>query len=160
MPTLEDGVRSWPTWLSAKSPRNRPQELMRLWIQGVDRGWPGWENQEAQCRNCKRKTGDDGHHRHVFPGGDRCCARIVCSNSPRKNTKKSLKKEAQLCVILLGVFWVSDVCFLPAIFSAHRMFDCLRLFQHTALQHATVLCHLCIYTRLPVRWVVDCTWKE
>ena len=26
MPTLEDGVRSWPTWLSAKSPRNRPQE--------------------------------------------------------------------------------------------------------------------------------------
>ena len=30
MPTLEDGVRSWPTWLSAKSPRNRPQELMRM----------------------------------------------------------------------------------------------------------------------------------
>ena len=42
------------------------------------------------------------------------------------------------------------------------MFDCLILFRHTALRYATMLCHLYIYTRLPVRWVVDCTstWKE
>ena len=36
-----------------------------------------------------------------------------------KTTTKSLNKEAQLCEILLGVFWVSEVCFLPAIFWSH-----------------------------------------
>ena len=40
MPTLEDGVRSWPTWLSARSPRNRPQELMRMLETLDSRCWP------------------------------------------------------------------------------------------------------------------------
>ena len=40
----------------------------RLWIQGLDLFRPCWENQEAQCRTCERKTGDDGHHWYVFPG--------------------------------------------------------------------------------------------
>ena len=40
MPTLEDGVRSWPTWLSARSPRNRPQEVLRMLETLDSRCWP------------------------------------------------------------------------------------------------------------------------
>ena len=87
----------------------------RLWIQGVDRGWPGWENQEAQCRNCKRKTCDDGHHRHVFPGGHRCCERIVCSNSPRKETPQ------RVWIRKHNFVWFCLVCseFLKFVFASH-----------------------------------------
>ena len=118
----------------------------RLWIQGVDRGWPSWENQEAQCRNCKRKTGDDGHHRHVFPGGDRCCARIVCSNSPRTKISQRVWKRKYNFV------WFRLVC------SEFLMFvSCQPYFQHIAclivwdcfdiLRYGMLQCYVtCIFT--------------
>ena len=67
----------------------------RLWIQGVDRFWPSWENQEAQCWNRQRKTCDDGYHRHVFPGGDRVlCAYCSLQLSKTRNTAKIVTERA------------------------------------------------------------------
>ena len=68
----------------------------RLWIQSVDRFWPSWENQEAQCWNRQRKTCDDGYHRHVFPGGDRVlCAYCLLRLSKTRNTAKIVAESAK-----------------------------------------------------------------
>ena len=70
----------------------------RLWIQGADRFWPGWENQKAQCRNRQRKTCDDGHHRHVFPGGGRgLCGYCLLQLNQKRNTTKSVAERVQQC---------------------------------------------------------------
>jgi hypothetical protein len=62
-----------------------------------------------------------------------------------------VKKKTQFCVNWHGVFWVYEDYFLPATFSAHRMFDCLILFLLLYL-------HIC----LPIRgcrmcraWIVS-----
>ena len=69
-----------------------------LWIQGADRFWPGWENQKAQCRNRQRKTCDDGHHRHVFPGGGRgLCGYCLLQLNQKRNTTKSVAERVQQC---------------------------------------------------------------
>ena len=102
-----------------------------------------------------------------FQAGMGFCAHIVCYSSTRKETPQrvwlkecnnvehcttestSLKKETQFCVNSHGVFWVSEVYFLPATFSAHCMFGCVILFLLLYLQ-------IC----LPVRWVVECAGNE
>ena len=102
-----------------------------------------------------------------FQAGIRFCAHIVCYNSTRKETLHRVwlkecnnvehqhnrinivEEEAQFCVNSHGVFWVSEVYFLPATFSAHRMFHCLILFLLLYL-------HIC----LRIRWVVECVGNE
>ena len=57
---------------------------------------PAEKTKKLNAEIAKRKTCDDGHHRHVFPGGDRCCALIVRSNSPRRETpQRSTKSLAE-----------------------------------------------------------------
>ena len=171
MPTLEDGLRSWPTWLSARSPRNRPQELMRM-LETLDsrcwllltrlrkpknlmpksltedlRWWPS-----SACFS-RRGWGsvrilfvttlqEKKHHKE-------CGWKSATMQSISTTESTSVKKEAQFCVNWHGVFWVYEVYVLPATSSAHRMFDCLILFLL-----------LYLHTCLPVRWVVECAGNE
>ena len=80
-----------------------------------------------------------------FQAGIGFCKRIVCSNLQRKETPHRSWMSATSAqqfqhmwirkhnfVISHVVFWVSEVFFSPAMFSAHHMFDCLILFQHSA----------------------------
>ena len=143
----------------------------RLWIQGLDCFRPCWKDQEAQCRTCKRKTGDDGHHRNVFPGGDRVlCAYCLFQLTKKRNTAQKLNEwnistqfqhmwiRKYNFVISHVVFWVSEVLFSPAIFSAHHMFDCLILSQN--ILRTTARCRQYTCTCLPTRWVAECRGKE
>ena len=67
--------------------------------------------------------------------------RLLCAyclfqlTTNKKYHKESEKGSTNFVVIPLGVFWVSDVCFLPAIFSAHSMFW---LFEIVSTYCATV----------------------
>ena len=65
------------------------------WIQGVLRFWPGWEDQKTQCRNRQRKTCDDGHHRHVFPGADRVLCDCLFQPKKKRKTTKSVAEGVQ-----------------------------------------------------------------
>ena len=80
-----------------------------------------------------------------FQAGIGFCKRIVCSNLQGKETPHRSWMSATSAqqfqhmwirkhnfVISHVVFWVSEVFFSPAMFSAHHMFDCLILFQHSA----------------------------
>ena len=80
MPTLEDGVRSWPTWLSARSPRNRPQELMRMLETLDSRCWPLLTRLRKPKNLMPKSLTEDLRwwpSSACFPGGDRvlcaCC---------------------------------------------------------------------------------------
>ena len=44
----------------------------RLWLQGLDFIRSCRENQKIVSGTCQRKTCNDGHHRHVFPGAFAC----------------------------------------------------------------------------------------
>ena len=171
MPTLEDGLRSWPTWLSARSPRNRPQELMRM-LETLDsrcwllltrlrkpknlmpksltedlRWWPssacfsrrGWGSVRILFVTTLQEK---KHHKE-------CGWKSATMQSISTTESTSVKKETQLCVNSYGVFWVSEVYFLPATFSEHCMFGFVILFLLLYL-------HIC----LPVRWVVECVGNE
>ena len=135
MPILEDGVRSWPTWLSAKSLRNRPQELMRMLETLDSRCWPlltqlrkprssmlksptedlRWWLSSA-CFSRRRK----GSVRVLFP-----------YNSARQETpqrlwlreRRVLQKESQISLNLHGMFWDHENYVLPGLLSAHNRFD-------------------------------------
>ena len=130
----------------------------RLWIQGVDRFWPSWENQEAQCWNRQRKTCDDGYHRHVFPGGDRVlCAYCLLRLSKTRNTAKIVAERAQSaperitsqCQFAWHVLSSWNVCSARPAFSTQQVW----------LINVSFLL-LYIHASLPMRWALDCAGNE
>ena len=113
----------------------------RLWIQGVDCFWPGWENQKNLMPKsltedlrwwpssaCFSRRGwgsvrilfvttlqEKKHHKESG-------WKSATMQSISTTESTSVKKETQLCVNSYGVFWVSEVYFSPATFSEHCMF--------------------------------------
>ena len=88
---LEDGVRSWPTWRSAKSPRNRPQELMHMLETLDSRCWPRLTRLRKPRSSMPKLQTED---LRWWPSsacfsrrGQVTCAYIVFSNSPRQETR-------------------------------------------------------------------------
>ena len=130
----------------------------RLWIQGVDRFWPSWENQEAQCWNRQRKTCDDGYHRYVFPGGDGVlCADCLLRLSKTRNSAKIVAERAQSaperitsqCQFAWHVLSSWNVCSARPAFSTQQVW----------LINVSFLL-LYIHASLPMRWALACAGNE
>ena len=151
------GLHGFLRSLSGTDPRNWCV-CWRLWIQGVDRFWPSWENQEAQCWNRQRKTCDDGYHRHVFPGGERVlCAYCSLQLSKTRNTAKIVTERAPSAPERITnqsqfawhVLRSWKLCSVRPAFSTQQVW----------LINVSFLL-LYIHASLPMRWALDCTGNE
>ena len=100
MPTLEDGVRSWPTWLSARSPRNRPQEVLRMLETLDSRCWPLLTRLRKPKSSMPKSLTEDLRwwpSSACFSRRGYGSARILLQLNKKRNTTKSVAERVQQC---------------------------------------------------------------
>ena len=168
MPTLEDGLRSWPTWLSARSPRNRPQEVLRMLETLDSRCWLLLTRLRKPKNLMPKSLTED---LRWWPSsacfsrrgqGSALCACCLLQFNKKINTTKSVAERVQQCRASAQQnqgrsrkkhksVSIRMVC------SEFRKFDCLILFQHTA--HYCV-CHHYTCTCMAISWVVEYSGNE
>ena len=181
MPTLEDGLRSWPTWLSARSPRNRPQEVLRMLETLDSRCWPASDPAEKTKKlNAEIANGRLAMMAIIgmfFQAGMGFCAHIVCYNSTRKETPQRVwlkecnnaehqhnrinigeERSTILCQLAWRVLSLWSVCLASHVFSPPHVwlfgFVLTAIFTH--MLASKVSC-----SRMCREWVVSwCDWCD